>query len=124
MSNRLTKGKGLFGAIAATTQTVSGLLTVGSLNLGTDTLKDIVHGTANVVHGTILPGGIGTIAQALAGLAAGDGLLVNPGALTGGLVWGHATPGAGTMTSYLTNPTSGTVSPGTFSVTYTVFDFT
>jgi hypothetical protein len=112
--NRLTKGKGLFGVLATT-----------QLQIGSGaTMRGVNYGTLNAVHGTILPGGIGTVNTALAGVAATD--IVTPNILTptAGLVLTGVKPGAGTLTAYLTNPTSGTVQPGTFSMTYAHLDLT
>lgn len=114
--NRLTKGAALFGRIA---------IGSGGLKLGSGaTLKAINYGTLSAVHGTVLPGGIGTITTAFAGLAAADMVLANPLAPTAGLVLNNVKPAAGTLTAYLTNPTSGTVQPGTFTMTYAQFDLT
>ena len=139
-SNRFTKGKGLFGTIAVsgatalqaitgttlaltgaltgTSGSLSGALQAASLKLGGATINDVIYGTLNAVHGTILPGGIGTVTTALAGLAAADLVIANVLTPTADLVFSGVKPGAGTLTTYLTNPTSGTVSPGTFALTY------
>lgn len=143
MSNRLTKGKGLFGALETSGDVtiggaahiggtlgvvgavgITGALTAASIGLGGATLKDVTFGTLSVVHGTILPGGIGTVAQAFAGLAAADIVAANVLTPTADLIFGGVKPAAGTISTYLTNPTAGTVSPGTFTLTYAHFDLT
>lgn len=114
--NRMTKGRGLFGRIAT-----------NALQVGGDAsavLRGVNYGTLNAVHGTILPGGIGTVSTALAGLAATDAVIANVLTPTGGLVFNGVKPIAGTLTTYLSNPTSGTVAPGTFALTYAQFDLT
>lgn len=104
MSNRLTKGLGLFGAI----QVGSGARFGG-----------FSYGTLSVVHGTILPNRMGTVTMAMSGLAAADILEMNPPAApTAGLGFCGAAPAAGTISIFLVNPTAGTVSPGTMAFTY------
>lgn len=117
MSNRLTKGKGLFGAI---------VVGEGGIKLGTGAnLKAINYGTLSVVHGTVLPNRMGTVTMALSGLAAADILDLNPPAApTGGLGFAGAAPAAGTVSVFLVNPTAGTISPGTIAFTYAHFDLT
>lgn len=111
MANRLTKGKGLFGA-----------LQVGG---GNATLKGLSFGTLSVVHGTVLPNRMGTVTMAFSGLAAADGIaLMPPAAPTAGLGYCGAAPAAGTINVFLVNPTSGTVSPGTIAFTYVHHDLT
>jgi len=110
VSNRLTKGKVLAGAI----QIGSG-----------DVLKGIVYGTLSVVHGTVLPNRMGTVTQALASLAAADVIVFNPPAApTGGLGYSGAAPAAGTVSTFWVNPTAGTISPGTIALTYVLVDLT
>lgn len=110
MANRLTKGKGLFGA-----------LQLG----GGAVVKAINYGTLSVVHGTVLPNRMGTVTMALSGLAAADALLMNPPASpTEGLGFAGAAPAAGTVSVFLVNPTPGTIQPGTIAFTYAHFDLT
>ena len=116
MSNRFTKGKGLFGMIAVGS---------GGLTLGTSaTVKAINYGTLSVIHGTILPSRMGTVATALSGLAAADIVVGDPVTLTTGIGLAGVSPGAGTLTTFLVNPTTGTIAPGTFALTYAQFDLT
>lgn len=110
MANRLTKGRGLFGSFA-----------VGASGAN---IRAIKSGSLSVVHGTILPGRMGTASVALAGLAVGDNVSLNPGTLTAGLGLCGGQSKAGTLDVYVVNPTSGTVSPGTFSASYVHFDLT
>lgn len=110
MANRLTKGKGLFGA-----------LQLG----GGAVVKAINYGTLSVVHGTVLPNRMGTVTMALSGLAAADIIDLNlPASPTAGLGFAGAAPAAGTVSIFLVNPTAGTVSPGTIPFTYAHFDLT
>lgn len=110
MSNRLTKGKILAGA-----------LQVGS----GETIKGFEYGTLSVVHGTILPNRMGTVTQAFTDLAAADIVSFNlPAAPTGDLGFAGAAPAAGTVSTFWVNPTAGTISPGTIALTYLHFDLT
>lgn len=110
MANRITKGKGLFGAI--------GIGSSGQM------LQGVSYGTLSVVHGTILPNRMGTVSMALSGLAATDILSMNmPAAPTAGLGFAGAAPAAGTVAVFLVNPTAGTVSPGTIAFTYALHKF-
>lgn len=133
MANRLTKGKGLFGALHVTGAThVGGTFGAtgaaafpAGVTVGAGAVfKGVNFGTLLAVHGTVLPGGIGTVATALANLAAADIVAPNVLTPTAGLVLTGVKPAVGTLTTYLTNPTSGTISPGTFSMTYAHFDLT
>ncbi len=116
--NRFTKGAALIGRMVVGN---------GGLRVGPSTaanLKAINYGTLSIVHGTILPAAIGTVSVALAGLAAADIVQANPVALTAGVVYGGVTPVAGTLKTYVLNPSAGTIAPGTFSLTYAQFDLT
>ena len=116
MSNRFTKGKGLFGTIAVGS---------GGLKVGAGaTIKAINYGTLLAVHGTILPARMGTVTTALAGLAAADIVVADVLTPTAGLGFCGVAPAAGTLSTYLVNPTAGTIGPGTFSLTYAHIDLT
>lgn len=110
MANRITKGRGIFGSLA-----------IGS---GATNIRGIKSGSLSVIHGTILPNRMGTASVALADLAVGDNVSLNPGTLTAGLGLCGAQPKAGTLDVYLVNPTAGTISPGTFSASYVLYDLT
>lgn len=111
MANRLTKGKGLFGAV--------------QIGAGGAAIKGWSYGTLSVVHGTVLPTRMGTVSMAFSGLGAAD--IVNlqmPASPTAGLGYaGHATA-AGSIHVFVVNPTSGTVSPGTLLMPYLWHDLT
>ena len=110
MSNRLTKGKILAGAL--------------QLGGGSD-VKAFNYGTLSVVHGTILPNRMGTVTQELSGLAAADIVAFNlPASPTGGLGYCGAAPAAGTVSTFWVNPTAGTISPGTIAMPYLHVDLT
>lgn len=112
MANRFTKGAALVGR-----------LKIGSSNA---TMKGVNYGTLSAVYGTILPGRLGTVSVALAGVAVGDVVAAQFGTVSpvAGLGFSGAAPAAGTVHLFFMNPTAGTLAPGTVPMTYAHFDLT
>lgn len=144
MSNRLTKGEALVGALTAEEgveaadltasddlsvaddATVTGDLTAGTLAVGGGTVvKKITSGTASVDFAEIAATATGSGTITVTGAASGDAVFVNPPALTSGLVFaGAAVTGANTITVYAVNATASPINEAAATFRYTLFDLT
>lgn len=132
--NRLTRGKALVGALSIDAQdiTISDDLSVGDATAtatlavgGGTTIKKIVKGTAAVDLASITNGETGTGTFTVTGAAAGDVIVVNPPALTTGLVFGGAAvTGSNTVTIYVTNASAAPIDQASATFTYMWVDFT
>lgn len=108
--NRVTRGTAIVGALAVGT---------GS------TVKGIKSGTASVNLPSISGTATGSATFTVTGAAVGDVVVVNPPALTTGLVFGGATvTGADTVTVYATNATGTPINEGAQDFVYAWFDLT
>lgn len=110
MANRLTKGKGLFGG-----------LNVGS---GSDIVK-IASGTVSVDFGSVSANSTGSKTVTITGVADGDIVVLNPGALDAGLAFaGAAVTAANTVTVYAVNATASPIDNAAVDFDYLWVDLT
>lgn len=132
--NRLTKGKALVGALSIDAQdiTISDDLVVGdatttvslAINGGT-VIKKFTSATASVDFLSINDGATGSATFTLTGAAVGDVVIVNPPALTSGVVFaGAAVTGANTVTVYALNASGAPVNEAPATFRYAWFDLT
>ena len=110
MANRLTKGNGLFGA-----------LNVG----GGSNIVGISSGTVSVDFGSISANTTGSKTVTVTGVADGDIVVLNPGALTAGLAFaGAAVTAANTVTVYAVNATGSAIDNAAVDFDYLWVDLT
>jgi hypothetical protein len=108
--NRLTRGTAAVGALAVSTGT---------------TVKNIKSGTASVDFASITNAETGSATFTVTGAAVGDIVVVNPPALTTGLVFGGATvTAANTVTVYATNASAAPINETAKDFAYVWFDLT
>lgn len=145
MSNRITKGEALVGALTSDTEVeapdlaatddltvgddaaVTGDLTAGTLAVGSSgsVIKKIATGTGSVDLAEIAAAATGSGTFTVTGAASGDAVIVNPPALTTGLVFGGAAvTGANTVTVYATNTTGSPIDEGAATFRYVWIDLT
>lgn len=103
-----------------------GTAVVGALAVGTgSTVKGIKTGTASVNLPNITGNATGSATFTVTGAVAGDVVIVNPPALTTGLVFGGATvTGADTVTVYATNATGSAINENAADFVYVWIDLT
>jgi hypothetical protein len=145
MVNRLTQGKALVGGLVseegveaadltasddltvADDATITGDLVAGTLAVGSSgsTVKKIATGTGSVDLAAIAAGATGSGTFTVTGAASGDVVVVNPPALTTGLVFaGAAVTGANTVTVYAVNATGSPIDEAAATFRYLWFDLT
>lgn len=145
MSNRITKGEALVGALSSDTgisgedltatddltvgddAAVTGDLTAGTLAVGSSgsVIKKIATGTGAIDLASIPAGATGSGTITVTGAAAGDVVIVNPPALTTGLGFvGAAVTGANEVTVYVLNATAGAVDESEVTFRYVWIDLT
>jgi hypothetical protein len=145
MSNRITKGEALVGALTSDTEVeapdlaatddltvgddaaVTGDLTAGTLAVGSSgsVIKKIATGTGSVDLAEIAATATGSGTFTVTGAASGDAVIVNPPALTTGLVFGGAAvTGANTVTVYATNTTGSPINEAAATFRYVWIDLT
>lgn len=108
--NRVTRGTAVVGALAVGTST---------------TVKGIKYGTASVDLPSISGAATGSATFTLTGAATDDIVIVNPPALTTGLVFGGATvTSANTVTVYATNATADPINQAAATFKYAWIDLT
>lgn len=108
--NRLTKGLGLFGALA-----------IG----GGSTIKGIGNGSAVATLGAITNATTGSATITVAGAAVGDAIVIQPPALTTGLGYvGARVTAADTVTLYFLNASAAPITQGAATFLYTWIDLT
>jgi hypothetical protein len=145
MSNRITKGEALVGSLSSDTEiegadlsatddltvgddaAVVGDLTAGTLAVGSSgsVIKKITTGTASVDLASIANAETGSGTFTLTGAASGDVVIVNPPALTTGLVFGGAAvTGTNTVTVYATNASAAPIDQAAATFRYVWIDLT
>jgi hypothetical protein len=134
MSNRLTKGEALVGRLVADDDltvgddaTIAGDLVAGTLAVGSSgsTVKKIATGTGSVNLAEIAAGATGSGTFTVTGAASGDVVVVNPPALTTGLVFaGAAVTGANTVTVYAVNASADAIDEAAAIFRYLWVDLT
>jgi len=134
MSNRLTDGKALVGALSTDDDltvgddaAVTGDLTASTLAVGSSgsVVKKIASATASVDLPNILAATTGSATFTLTGAAAGDVVVVNPPVLTAGIVFaGAAVTAADTVTVYAANVTAAAINNAAATFTYVWIDLT
>ena len=134
MSNRITKGEALVGALRSDDDltvgddaAVTGDLTASTLAVGASgsVVKKILTGTASVNLPNITAATTGSATFTLTGAAAGDVVIVNPPALTAGLAFVGATvTAADTVTVYAANVTAAAIDNAAATFTYLWADLT
>jgi hypothetical protein len=140
MSNRLTQGEALVGRLHADDDvvatddltvgddaTVTGDLTAGTLAVGSSgsVIKKIATGTGSVDFAEIAAGETGSGTITVTGAAAGDVVVVNPPALTTGLVFaGAAVTATNTVTVYAVNATASAINEAAATFRYLWVDLT
>jgi hypothetical protein len=134
MSNRITKGEALVGALRADDDLtvgddagVTGDLTAGTLAVGSSgsVIKKMASATASVNLPNITAATTGSATFTLTGAAAGDVVIVNPPALTAGLAFVGATvTAADTVTVYAANVTAAAIDNAAATFTYLWVDLT
>lgn len=145
MSNRITKGEALVGSLTSDTEVeapdlaatddltvgddaaVTGDLTAGTLAVGSSgsVIKKIATNTASVDLAEIAATATGSGTFTVTGAAVGDAVIVNPPALTTGLVFGGAAvTGANTVTVYATNATASPIDEAAATFRYVWIDLT
>lgn len=144
MVNRLTQGKAVVGGLVAEEgieaadltasddltvaddATVTGDLVAGTLAVGSGSVvKKIATGTGSVDLAEIAAGATGSGTFTVTGAASGDAVVVNPPALTAGLVFaGAAVTGANTVTVYAVNATAAPINEAAATFRYLWFDLT
>ena len=134
MSNRLTKGEALVGRLVADDDltvgddaTIAGDLVAGTLAVGSSgsTVKEIATGTGSVNLASIAAGATGSGTFTVTGAASGDVVVVNPPALTTGLVFaGAAVTGANTVTVYAVNASAASIDEAAATFRYLWVDLT
>lgn len=134
MSNRLTKGEALVGRLVADDDltvgddaTIAGDLVAGTLAVGSSgsTVKKIATGTGSVNLAEIAAGATGSGTFTVTGAASGDIVVVNPPALTTGLVFaGAAVTAANTVTVYAVNASAAAIDEAAATFRYLWVDLT
>jgi hypothetical protein len=140
MSNRLTQGEALVGRLHADDDinatddltvgddaTITGDLIAGTLAVGSSgsTVKKIATGTGVVDLPSISSHATGSGTFTVTGAASGDAVVVNPPALTAGLVFaGAAVTGTDTVTVYAVNTTGSSINEASATFRYLWFDLT
>lgn len=134
MSNRLTKGEALVGRLVADDDltvgddaTIAGDLVAGTLAVGSSgsTVKKIATGTGSVNLAEIAAGATGSGTFTVTGAASGDVVVVNPPALTTGLVFaGAAVTAANTVTVYAVNASAAAIDEAAATFRYLWVDLT
>lgn len=151
MANRITKGEALVGKLSSDTEinapdiaatddvtvgddlsvgddaAVTGDLTAGTLAVGSagSVIKKIATGTGAVDLASINAAETGSGTFTVTGAAAGDVVIVNPPALTTGLVFGGAAvTGTNTVTVYATNATANPIDQAEATFRYVWIDLT
>jgi hypothetical protein len=110
MANRFTRGRGLFGSV-----------TVG----GGSNIAGIASGTVSVDFGSVSANTTGSKTVTITGVADGDVVVLNPGALTAGLAFaGAAVTAANTVTVYAVNTTGSAIDNAAVDFDYLWFDLT
>ena len=108
--NRVTRGTAAVGALAVSTGT---------------TVKNIKSATESIDLPSISAAATGSATFTVTGAAVGDAIIVNPPALTTGLVFGGAAvTAADTVTVYATNATASPINQAAANFVYTWIDLT
>lgn len=140
MTNLITKGEAVAGKLTASQDiqagddltvgddaAVTGDLTAGTLAVGSSgsVIKKIASSTAAVDFPNISAAATGSATFTLTGAAAGDMVLLNPPALTSGLVFAGATvTAADTVTVYAVNATASPINEASATFRYLWVDLT
>lgn len=140
MTNLITKGEAVAGKLTASQDiqagddltvgddaAVTGDLTAGTLAVGSSgsVIKKIASSTAAVDFPSISAAATGSATFTLTGAAAGDMVLLNPPALTSGLVFAGATvTAADTVTVYAVNATASPINEASATFRYLWVDLT
>lgn len=115
------------GDLTAGTLGVTGAITAGTLAVGTGgtVIKKVTSATASVDFPSIAAAETGSATFTLTGAAAGDMVVLNPPALTTGLVFaGAAVTGANTVTVYAVNATANPINEAAATFRYLWADLT
>jgi hypothetical protein len=108
--NRVTRGTAAVGALAVGTGTV---------------VKGVKYGTAAVDFASVTNGETGSATFTVTGAATADIVIVNPPALTTGLVFGGASvTAANTVTVYVTNASAAPIDESEVTFKYCWIDLT
>jgi len=140
MTNLITKGEAVAGKLTASQDiqagddltvgddaAVTGDLTAGTLAVGSSgsVINKIASSTAAVDFPSISAAQTGSATFTLTGAAAGDMVLLNPPALTSGLVFAGATvTAANTVTVYAVNATASPINEASATFRYLWVDLT
>lgn len=140
MTNLITKGEAVAGKLTASQDieakddltvgddaAVTGDLTTGTLAVGSSgsVIKKIASNTASVDFPSISAAATGSATFTLTGAASGDMVLLNPPALTSGLVFaGAAVTAADTVTVYAVNATASPINEAAATFRYLWVDLT